>query len=653
MMRISLYLSLALSITCSANGQTLDVAAAFGAREAVEQISLSPDGTKLAFLAPTTGQGSRIQVIDLAKGDQVTTALAASGDPERLGRCLWISTQRLACSVYGTIYDGLRTNYFNRIFAVNADGSGAKLLSTKQSQTANYISLAGGNIIDYLPNKDDRVLMARTYVPEGKIGSLIEKTEEGLGVDEVDSQTLHSTRVVKAVRNAVAFLSDGKGTVRIMGTADLRADYQTGITHFLYRLPGETNWQPLSDYDATSETGFLPAVVDAVDNSVLGFEKLNGRKAVYRVKLDGSDQKTLVFAHDEVDADGIVRIGRAQRPVGVTYAVNMRSVRYFDAGLEALRTRLTKALPGQALWVVDASLDEKKLLLWASADTNPGKYYLLDRTTNQLRPLLASRPELQDKTLAEVKPISLTAADGTKIPAYLTLPAGSTGRNLPAIVMPHGGPSARDEWGFDWLPQFFAARGYAVLQPNYRGSDGYGDAWYQNNGFKSWAVAIGDIVDSGRWLVSQGIADPKRLGIVGWSYGGYAALQSDVTAPGLFKAVVAIAPVTDLALYRSGFSGYSNETIARDFIGSGPHIKLGSPAQRVQEITAPVMLVHGEKDVNVDVEHSRLMAKRLREAGRSADYWEVPKLDHYLEDSLVRRDLLARSDAFLKRSFGP
>ncbi|MEI9851159.1 MAG: alpha/beta fold hydrolase [Sphingomonas sp.] len=112
--------------------------------------------------------------------------------------------------------------------------------------------------------------------------------------------------------------------------------------------------------------------------------------------------------------------------------------------------------------------------------------------------------------------------------------------------MPHGGPGARDEWGFDWLAQFFAARGYAVLQPNFRGSAGYGEDWFLENGFKSWRTAIGDVNDGGRWLVGQGIAAPAKLAIVGWSYGGYAALQSAVLDPELFKAIVAIAPVTDL-----------------------------------------------------------------------------------------------------------
>ena len=198
-------------------------------------------------------------------------------------------------------------------------------------------------------------------------------------------------------------------------------------------------------------------------------------------------------------------------------------------------------------------------------------------------------------------------SDGTLIPGYLTLPAGSTGKNLPAVVLPHGGPSARDEWGFDWLAQFLAARGYAVLQPNYRGSAGFGDAWLVENGFKSWKTSIGDITASAKWLASEGIADPNRIAVVGWSYGGYAALQSAVVEPQLYKAVVAIAPVTDLGMLKREYDEYTNARLVADFIGSGPHIEQGSPLRNASKIKVPVLLVHGDIDQNVGVAQSAEM----------------------------------------------
>src|SRR6185295_17176577 len=172
------------------------------------------------------------------------------------------------------------------------------------------------------------------------------------------------------------------------------------------------------------------------------------------------------------------------------------------------------------------------------------------KRTHNLAEIMLARPELENRTLASVRSVMVKAPDGVTIPAYLTIPPGKEAKNLPAVILPHGGPSSRDEWGFDWLAQFLASRGYAVLQPQYRGSAGFGDAWLVQNGFRSWRTSIGDITASAHWMIDQGVADPRRVAVVGWSYGGYAALQSAVTEPGLFKAVAAVAPVTDLQMLK-------------------------------------------------------------------------------------------------------
>lgn len=636
-----------------ANAQKIEAATAFGARQSIEDISLSPDGTKIAYVAPAKGQASQLFTIDLNGDGKTYVALTSSGKPDRLGNCGWISNSRLACTVYGVVTDGQSRNYLSRVFAVDADGKQLKMLSNRQTSSANYTAYSGGGVLEALRGDDGRVLMARLYVPEEKAGTLINKKGEGFGVDEVDSITLRSTRLVKPVADAVEFLSDGNGHVRVMGLGDYRAGYDTGIIKYRFRAAGSDEWVPLGDYDYPNRAGFYPAKIDAASNSVLGFEKVNGRSAIFRIKLDGTGEKSLVFKHDQVDVDQIETIGRGRRPVGVSYATDRRNVVYFDKDLEALRMKLQRALPNiDQVSFLDSSEDESVLLLQASSDTVPGEYYILNRKTNALRPLFSARPELEGYKLASVKSIEVTVADGTKVPAYLTLPPGSTGRNLPALVMPHGGPSARDEWGFDWLAQYFANQGYAVLQPNYRGSSGYGDEWYQENGFRSWKTAIGDVTDSGRWLIQQGIADPKRLAIFGWSYGGYAALQSGVVAPDLFKAIVAVAPVTDLNQLKLEGVGYSNRRLLDDYIGSGPHLREGSPAQNAVQITAPVLIVHGLNDINVNINQSRLMVDRLKDAGKAPEYMEVPDLDHYMEDSAIRRDMLARSSQFLAKRLG-
>ncbi|TZG27404.1 S9 family peptidase [Sphingomonas montanisoli] len=644
-----------LSGAALAQSTDFDAAKAFGAREAISNLSLSPDGRKIAYIVPTVGAGSALYTIDRDSTEPAKRALADSGDPDRLQRCNWVSNARLVCVVYGVIDKAfLEILPFTRTFAVDVGGGNPKLLSNRENPNSLYQSLAGGGIVDWLPDEDGMVLMTRSYVPQAKIGSLIEKTAQGLGVDRINTGTLASQRVEPPRDGAVQYIGDGKGTIRIAGHRLLRGEtgQDSGIINYFFRRKGERNWIPFGQFDTVNDKGFSPRSVDAERDVVYGLMKKDGRWAAYEMPLDGSDKATLLYAHPEVDVDGFHYIGRQRRVVGVSYSTDQSHVHYLDPAIEKLRTALQKALPGKTLGVIDASRDESRLLLFASSDVDPGAYYLFDKTSRQLAKVLDVGPPLANQKLAEMKSIRYRAADGTMIPAYLQIPVGMEGKKIPAIVMPHGGPASRDYWGFDWLSAFFVARGYAVIQPQFRGSAGYGDAWFQKNGFQSWKTAIGDVNDAGRHLISQGISDPGRIAIFGWSYGGYAALQSAVVEPGLFKAVVAVAPVTDLNELKEENRNWSNFRIVSDYIGTGPHIAEGSPARHADRIKVPVLLFHGEKDRNVRIGESRLMDSRLASAGVPHEFVAYPKLDHYLEDSAVREQMLRKSDTFIRSAMG-
>ena len=330
-----------------------------------------------------------------------------------------------------------------------------------------------------------------------------------------------------------------------------------------------------------------------------------------------------------------------------SYSTDYNHVEFFDPAINSLSKALQKALPGKEVTLLEDSWDGKKILLFATADNDPGAYYLFDRDTRQLKMISAARPELAGLTLAETKPITYPATDGAKVPGFLTLPLGSNGKGLPLIVLPHGGPSSRDYWGFDWMTQFFVACGYAVLQPNYRGSSGFGSGWHGDNAYKGWRRAMTDINDAARWAASTGLANPKQMAIVGWSYGGYAALQANVVDPDLYAATVAIAPVTDLQQRKTEAEKYTNRLRVAAFVGSGPHIFEGSPARNAAAIKSPVMLFHGTMDLNVDVKQSRRMKDALDDAGKRVEYFEYDDLEHSLVDSTVRADLLTRIGNFL------
>ncbi len=625
------------------------MAARFGAREDVEQSSLSPDGNWIAFVQPLNGQGAGLYVTDLrGSGElQMKRILAVDGKPDRLAGCQWASNNRLLCTIYGmSIMGGTDLVQISRVAAVNADGSDLKLLNIPggDSLRSRGVSLSGGAVIGLAAGNDGHVLMMRNYVPEVTIGTRNAQTKEGLGVDDVDSVTLRTRPVEPPKNNAREYIADGLGNVRVMGTRTIDATgYDKEERSYFYRPANGGAWQPLSVV-MQDNANFNPSLVDAEKNLAYGLKRKDGRLAAYAKALDDGGVETLLFAHDQVDVDGFITIGRNKRPIGVSYATDRRRVFYFDPAIAKLAAALSSALPGKPnVRVVDASSDEKKLLIWAGSDVDPGHYFLLDRATNQMAPVAASRPQLDDITLAPMQHVTYPAADGTQIPAYLTLPPDGGAKGLPAIVMPHGGPGARDEWGFDWMVQYFASQGYAVLQPNFRGSAGYGEDWFQQNGFKSWRTAIGDIDDGARWLVKQGIAGVGRLAIFGWSYGGYAALQSAVTEPDLFKAVVAIAPVTELNQLREERRTWTDFRQTSDFIGTGPHVDEGSPARHAGAIKSPVLLFHGTKDINVGLQQSQLMQDRLVRAGKASELVIFDGLDHYLEDSQARTEMLTKS----------
>ncbi len=645
-----------------AESAPVDAAAVFGARPDVSDMSMSPDGKNVVYIAPTTGQGTAVRILPLVEGASPRTAMVSDGNPERIQGCDWVANDRLLCRIYwvatalGMPMAGRNLLPLSRIFATNIDGSHFQLISKGQSHGAQGVDLGGGEVLDLLPEEDGKILIARYYVPTVQTGTAATGEVQGLGVDRIDTRTGESTLVLRPAARTGSYLTDGNGTVRIM------QQWALGISHiedseesFLYRPANETQWKKLSTYNPTDFSGFLPVAVDGKQNVAYGLKDQNGHRALFTRSLDGGNTDKLVFASEDVDIGGVYQIGRHDRVVGVEYVTDFRQVEYTDPDIKKLIAALRQAVGASAdMRIIDSNLDESRYLLYSTTDQNAGLYYVFDRKTHHLDSIIAARDKLDGVTLAAVKPIRYTAKDGTQIPGYLTLPPGTTSaKGLPALVMPHGGPSARDVWGFDWLAQYFAHQGYAVLQPNYRGSWGYGEKWFAQNGFQSWEVAIGDVLDAGRWLVDQGIADPNKLGIFGWSYGGYAALQSLVVDQHVFKAAVAVAPVTDLLGMVQDSQGWSNYLATRKFIGIGAHAHEGSPAEHADKIKVPVLLFHGTMDVNVDIEQSQRMDKALTAAGVKHEFVTFPGLDHRLEDSARRAQLLRQSDAFFKAAFGP
>lgn len=629
-----------------------DLAARFGALEAVQNVSLSPDGQFIAFISPSVGEGNDLYVLSTL-GEQVPRRIMrANGDPVMLRWCQWASNARLVCGIGGREVVNGEVYHFTNVVAVDPSGDNLKLLSTRRGANALYADFRGGTVIDWLHDADDAVLMMRSYVPESHSGRPGGREEQGMGVDRVDIRTAAARRVERPRADAFAYLTDGRGNVRVMATQSMSpTTYQLSDTiRYFYRPAAGGGWEALSTFNILSQDGFEPAAIDPETDRAIGFAQVDGRRAVIAMPLDGSGSSSVLFSHPEVDIDHLIFAGTMRRVVGASYVTDRRQAIVIDGSLHRMTQSLERALGGRSVHVADASDDNSRYLVWASSDVDPGRVYLYSPAARELRILLMDRPALDGLTLSPVQPVTYPAADGTMIPGYLTLPPGRTdARGLPAVVMPHGGPAARDEWGFDWMAQYLAALGYAVLQPNFRGSSGYGQAWFQNNGFQSWRTAIGDVADGGRWLLSAHGVDPAKLSIVGWSYGGYAALQAGVIAPDLFRSIVAIAPVTHLGQLRREASRLVTGRINRDFIGEGPHLREGSPALNASAIAAPVLMFHGSLDANVDIEQARTMRRALQDAGRPVELVEYEGLAHNLGTAEARTDMLRRISSFLPR----
>jgi len=630
-----------------------DQAELYGVRESVEHIDISPDGTHVVYLAAGPGRSTYVYVHNLAGGGEPRFVIRSDGTPDRLRWCRFVTNERLICQVTGMVGGGTSMLIpFSRLVSLDVSGGNVTQLGQRNSFYDARIRQFDAEIIDWLGGRENAVLMARDYVPEeGRMNTRLVRTANGLGVDRVDVRTLRATQVEPPNAHAGNYLTDGQGNVRIMAVPQVRGGStgQLGTeTQYFYRAAGSREWRNFSTYDDANDEGMRPIAIDAANDSAYVLRKLDGRLALYRVKLDGTMTTELVYANPQVDVDGVVRASRGSHVVGMTFAEEQRRVVYFDTDYGNLSRSLGRAIP--SLPLVDFgtdSADGNRLLVHAGSDADAGRYYVYDRAGRALNEILMVRPQLEHAAPATVRSVSYPAADGVNVPAYLTLPPGSDGRNLPAVVLPHGGPAARDEWGFDWLAQYLAHQGYAVLQPNFRGSAGYGDQWLQRNGFRSWRTSIGDITAGARWLAAQGIADANRMAILGWSYGGYAALQAGATEPGLFKAIVAIAPITDLQQWKDDFRNYTVSSNMTEYIGSGPHVAEGSPLRHVDAIAAPVLLFHGDRDLNVPVVHSRRMNDALRDAGKRSELTVFPGLEHDLADSQARVQMLRRIGTFL------
>ena len=349
---------------------------------------------------------------------------------------------------------------------------------------------------------------------------------------------------------------------------------------------------------------------------------------------------------------------------GVAYSGMFPSYDMFDEKIEADINEVVAAFPGSAVYLDSWSQDWSRLLFLVDGGKQAEKYYMYDRTARKLRVIASARPEIKAEDVGEVVTVAYKARDGLPIPSLITWPVGvapEDRKNLPLVVMPHGGPQVYDSVGFDWLAQFIANEGYAVLQPNFRGSGGFGHA-FAVAGHGEWGRKMqDDITDGANALVKMGWVDPARICIVGWSYGGYAALAGGAKTPDLYKCVASVAGVSHL---REMLSTERKERGAQslgvtwweELIGDpdkdGAAIDAVSPALNADKFKAPVLLIHGASDTVVPIRQSNMMNDALKGAGKQVQYIRIAGDDHSLIENDSRRQVLTAISDFLKTHIG-
>jgi dipeptidyl aminopeptidase/acylaminoacyl peptidase len=339
--------------------------------------------------------------------------------------------------------------------------------------------------------------------------------------------------------------------------------------------------------------------------------------------------------------------------VGVAYDTDRPHMFYIDTRLRPLMQRLDTALSETTNRIVDCTADVSLCIVHSSGDVQPGVWMLLDTTTQRLTALGRSNPALDPEQLGHMQPISYPARDGTIIPGYLTKPPDAPVGALPLIVMPHGGPIARDRWNYFFLQQFLVSRGYAVLQMNFRGSGGYGFAWAEA-AHQDWGgLSYDDIIDGVRWAIKSGVADPARVGIVGWGFGGYSALLGAVRDSDLFRCAVSIAGISDLGLLLQQERHYYSNEIAREQIGTQQaKLEADSPRRHAADVKVPVLMFHGDLDTRIAVDQSRAMAAALKSANRPFRYVEIKGADERINDPHDRATMLSAIEEFLAANMG-
>ncbi|HET7261992.1 MAG TPA: S9 family peptidase [Casimicrobiaceae bacterium] len=583
---------------------------------------ISPDGATLAFMQPWERR-MNLFVQPASGGEPVRITSERDRD---IPDYLWKGPDRL---VYTKDIGGDENDHF-----IVVDRRGGEARDVTPFAGVKAI------LVDPLDEFPDRILIG-----------LNRRVREVFDVYDLDLASGALTLVAENPGGITSWGADHAGHIRYAIATD-------GVDNtYLYRDDGSGAFREV--LTTSFRDAFAPQCFTADNRKLYAASNLGRDKlAIVLVDPATAQEEEQVYARDDVDVAGIAWSKARRRASFVAYQTAKPERHYLDPDARSLYEALEAKLPGYEITIQSATDDETRMIVAATSDRTQGTRYVYDRGPDRLTVLGEVAPWLPEASMASVRPITYRARDGLVIHGYLTLPNGVQAKALPVVVNPHGGPWHRDGWGFNPEVQFLANRGFAVLQMNFRGSTGYGRAFWEAS-FRQWGGTMqDDITDGVRWLIGQGIADPRRVAIYGGSYGGYAVLAGLTKTPELYACGIDYVGVSNLFTFMQTIPPYWKPFLAMmyEMVGDPERDRAmlteRSPALNAERIRAPLLIAQGARDPRVAKDESDQMVAALKARGIEVPYIVKDNEGHGFHNEENRFEFYEAMEAFLARHLG-
>lgn len=630
---------------------------AYGQIPAVDRVTISPGGTHLAWAANEGGE-TNVVVFELASRKTLRTFKVEPGFKVR--QVDWANDDTLLFSISATL-TSTRRRWPSRLeyaqwLAADIRSGKSRVLMTE----GNKRVLGGSQLVRRRIARDPNLLVMASmdFAPQARgseIGTRLggKRRDSGFvfNVFAMDVSSGKSRLLESGTPHTQQWLADSNGNPVV------RSEWNPELQRYSVLAKDGGGWRRI--LETKDGTDAYLAGLTSDDSAVLVVTN-NGeaRTSLWSARLDGSAVIRL-FDEPGRDAEATHYDPFDHAVQAVRFSGADRPYRWIDAAAQKRYGSLTRTFAGRYITIISRSADNRRVIVEAEGAAAPPLFYLVDFDAKSADIVGEHYPGLADKAQGDVSRFEYEARDEYPLFGYLTIPPGREAKNLPLVVLAHGGPESEDTPWFDWWSQFLASRGYAVLRPQFRGSTGLGDA-HRLAGRGQWGLRMqDDVTDGVQALVAQGIADAKRVCIVGASYGGYAALAGAAFTPDLYACAVSVAGVSELPemlawIEKMGGDDSDGFFYWRDSIGDSldPKVAAKSPARAAREIRAPILLMHGTNDSVVPFAQTEMMANALKAAGKPCELVRLEGEDHWLSSGATRTKMLGEIEKFLGKHLG-